>query len=218
MITGAYDARSCVEFPELRGADFSRVGFISTECAHLFSESAQDDDKVILLVSCFAPYLNSNQTSEYAGTAFMMLKMFGLEHEVEKVLSGRVNNLSNVLTLSHDMHGAFDRFAMWLEEVPGEVCHCASNFSSHDKTIESQEKRNAYTVEMAENKRDVLRWIHPYPRTRVTFKVDPECAAYCKENVMALPELPSQDLIALRAACARVANMSGAAEQADKIY
>jgi hypothetical protein len=35
---------------------------------------------------------------------------------------------------------------------------------------------------------------------------------------VALPELPSRDLIALRAACARVANMSGAAEQIDKIY
>jgi hypothetical protein len=34
-----------------------------------------------------------------------------------------------------------------------------------------------------------------------------------------LPELPSsRDLIGLRAACARVANMSGAAEQIDQIY
>ena len=50
-----------------------------------------------------------------------MLKMFGLEHEVEKLLGGQVNTLSNVLTLSHDMHQAFDRFALWLEEVPGKV-------------------------------------------------------------------------------------------------
>jgi hypothetical protein len=59
-----------------------------------------------------------------------MLKMFGLEHEVEKLLGGRVNSLSNVLTLKVDMHDAFDRFAMWLEEVPGQVSYCASNFSS----------------------------------------------------------------------------------------
>ena len=50
-----------------------------------------------------------------------MLKMFGLEHEVEKLLGGQVNSLSNVLTLSHDVHKAFDRFGIWLEEVPGQV-------------------------------------------------------------------------------------------------
>ena len=50
-----------------------------------------------------------------------MLKMFGLEHEVEKLLGGQANNLSNVLTLSQAVHMAFDRFAIWLEEVPGQV-------------------------------------------------------------------------------------------------
>jgi hypothetical protein len=35
---------------------------------------------------------------------------------------------------------------------------------------------------------------------------------------MELLEMPSRDLIGLRAACARVANMSGAAEQIDQIY
>ena len=60
----------------------------------------------------------------------MMLKMFGLDHEAEKLLGGRVNNLSNVLTLSRDMHDAFDRFAIWLEEIPGQVCLCVPNFSS----------------------------------------------------------------------------------------
>ena len=73
-------------------------------------------------------------------------------------------------------------------------------------------------VEMAENERDVLRMTHPRPATCVTLKVDPDCAAFCKENGMELPELPSRDLIGLRAACARVANMSGAAEQIDQIY
>ena len=73
-------------------------------------------------------------------------------------------------------------------------------------------------VEMAENERDVLRMTHPRPATCVTLKVDPDCAAFCKENGMELPELPSRDLIGLRAACARVANLSGAAEQIDQIY
>jgi hypothetical protein len=51
MITGAYDLGSCVKFPEIRAANFAGIGVsVSTECAHLFSESAQDGDKVILLV------------------------------------------------------------------------------------------------------------------------------------------------------------------------
>jgi len=182
MITGAYDLGSCVKFPEILALSKVGVGSVSTECAHLFSESAQDGDK----------------PSEYAGTAFTMLKMFGLEHEVEKLLGGRVNTLSNVLTLSHDMHEAFDRFAIWLEEVPGQ--------------------ENNYIVEMAENEREALLTSIPRPATHVTFKVDPDCVAFCKEDGMALPELPSRDLIGLRAACARVANMSGAAEQIDQIY
>ena len=52
----------------------------------------------------------------------------------------------------------------------------------------------------------------------VTLKVGPDCGAFCKENGMELPELPSRDLIGLRAACARVANISGAAEQFEQIY
>ena len=114
------------------------------------------------------------------------------------------------------MHDAFDRFALWLEEVPGQVCHCAPNFSSHmTRQIQSQE--NTYIVEMAENEHDVLRTTLPRPPTCVTFKVDPDRAAFCKDNGMELPELPSRDLIGLRASCARVANMS-AAEQIEQIY
>ena len=117
MITGGYDYDSCVKFPEILEAD--EAGFVvSAECAHLFSESAQDGKKVSFL---FAPFLISNKPSEYADTAFTMLKMFGLDHEVEKLLGGQVHSLSNVLTLSQELHKAFDRFSLWLEEVPGKV-------------------------------------------------------------------------------------------------
>ena len=68
-----------------------------------------------------APFLISNKPSEYAGTAFTMLQMFGLGHEVEKLIGSQANTLSNVLTLSFEMHQAFDKFHIWLEEVPGLV-------------------------------------------------------------------------------------------------
>lgn len=73
---------------------------------------------------------------------------------------------------------------------------------------------------MAENQRRVLWALSPRPGTSVTFKVDPDCADFCncKENSTPLTELLSRDLIGLRAACARVAHMSGAVEQIDQIY
>jgi hypothetical protein len=118
MITGAYDIGYCIKFPEIRAANFAGVGHsVSTECAHLFSKS---ELKVILLVSCITLLSISIQPSG-AGTAFKILENF---------LGGQVNTLSNVLTLSHDMRDAFDRFAIWLEEVPGQVCHCSLKFSS----------------------------------------------------------------------------------------
>ena len=90
MITGAYDIGSCVKFPEILEANLAGIGVsVPTECAHLFSELAQDGDEVFLLVSCMAPFLISTQPSKYAGTAFTMLKMLGLDHEVEKLLGGK---------------------------------------------------------------------------------------------------------------------------------
>jgi hypothetical protein len=136
MITGGYDYDSCIKFPEILEADEAGV-VVSAECAHLFSESAQDGNKVTFLVSCLiTSFLISNKSSEYAGTAFTMLKMFGLEHEVDKLLGGQVNTLSNVLTLSHEVHKAFDRFGIWLEEIPGEVRFMSQFFLLHDKAIQ----------------------------------------------------------------------------------
>lgn len=63
----------------------------------------------------------------------------------------------------------------------------------------------------------LLRMLSPPPPEYVTFSVDPDWAAHCEKNNIPLPTLPSRDLIAIRAACARVANMSGAAEQIDQI-
>lgn len=52
--------------------------------------------------------------------------------------------------------------------------------------------------------------------SRVRFSVDPSVAAAAKAKDKEL-KLPDPAPIAIRAACARVANLSGAAEQADQI-
>ena len=70
---------------------------------------------------------------------------------------------------------------------------------------------------VAEEERALRYTPTPLPKC-VTFKVNPDCAAYCKDKGVALPELPSRGLIGLRAACARVAHMSGAAEKDEEIH
>ena len=71
---------------------------------------------------------------------------------------------------------------------------------------------------MSERERAVINATTPHIPARVTFTVDPVYAKYCRDHGKELPELPSQKLISLRASIARVANMSGAAEQKDLIY
>jgi hypothetical protein len=54
-------------------------------------------------------------------------------------------------------------------------------------------------------------------RERVTFRVDPDVAAACIARNSDPPSLPSPSLLAIRAACSRVAHMSGAAEHVDQV-
>ena len=61
------------------------------------------------------------------------------------------------------------------------------------------------------------RYNYPVPTpSRVTFSVEPSAAAAAAAVNKTLA-LPDPVLIAIRAACARVAHLSGAAEQADRI-
>ena len=53
------------------------------------------------------------------------------------------------------------------------------------------------------------------PQRQVTFGVPDEVIRECESKGTPIPPLPNADLIALHAACARVAYMSGAAEYFD---
>jgi hypothetical protein len=55
------------------------------------------------------------------------------------------------------------------------------------------------------------------PLERVTFRANPEVEEACVKKNKPVPALPNQQLLTIRAACSRVAHLSGAAEQADKI-
>ena len=234
MITGAYDTMSVNECPKIVNGDHDFKCAL-TQCAHLFSASElvlQEGDNVsfpscFLLLGSIFSFPTKRPSAEYAsaGTAAFSTTI-GLEHEVEKVIGSQANTLSNVLTLSFDMQQAFDHFGIWFEEVPGQVSASIFVFSSsHDKAILSQSQKNTYHVVIAHNEHALLNTsTPPLLPNYVTFKVHPDCVAFCKENNIALPELlplllPSPDLISLRAACARVAHtMSGVAEQIRQIY
>ncbi|KAF5359876.1 hypothetical protein D9756_003615 [Leucocoprinus leucothites] len=128
---------------------------------------------------------------EYAATVLVMLEMFGLGEKAKSLYGGQVNSLHNVITMVHDLHAAFDSFDLWLEPVAGQ--------------------ENTYDV-----CGKLLQWFSVPIPSRITFSVDPEAAA-AAEAVNKELMLPDRSLIAIRAACARVANLSGAAEQADQI-
>ncbi|KAH7921611.1 hypothetical protein BV22DRAFT_1038422 [Leucogyrophana mollusca] len=102
MITGLFDRVSVRRYPEVREKAESGRGIATTQCAHLFSESAQ-----------------SSNDPEYAATSFAMLSLFGLDEQVRRLLGGQVNSLHNVFTMTMQMHLSFDQYELWLEEVPG---------------------------------------------------------------------------------------------------
>ncbi|KAF8345054.1 hypothetical protein F5887DRAFT_1197645 [Amanita rubescens] len=127
----------------------------------------------------------------YAAAVFEILELFGLGKKAEALYGGKVNGLHNVIIMATDLHDAFESFDLWLEPVRGQ--------------------ENTYNV----CGKQLSGYLVPIP-SYVTFKVEPSAAAAAEAMNKRLM-LPDQDLIAIRAACARVANLSGAAEQANQI-
>ncbi|KIY44176.1 hypothetical protein FISHEDRAFT_30452, partial [Fistulina hepatica ATCC 64428] len=195
-VTQSYDMDVCYRLPDLmENVIAAKACTTVTQCAHLFSESAQDGNKVISLCLAF-PFLMILQAPECAGNAFAMMEMFGLTQQIENLLGGQVNGLHNVLTMDLGLHSLFDSFKFWLEPVPGE-----------DNTYDMHSFRKNW-----------LRLYVNVPKDlRVTFAVDPAVEAECRAKNIPVPALPSRDLIALRASCARVANISGAVEYFERI-
>ncbi|KAG6846607.1 hypothetical protein H0H93_012855, partial [Arthromyces matolae] len=64
--------------------------------------------------------------------------------------------------------------------------------------------------------KDLERLVTPFKSQRVTFTIEPSAAAAAASRGKTL-RLPDPVLLAIRAACSRVANMSGANEHIDQI-
>ncbi|KAJ7463532.1 hypothetical protein B0H11DRAFT_1700536 [Mycena galericulata] len=127
---------------------------------------------------------------DYAASAMAILESFGLRSLVNKLQGKRVHNLFNVMTMSVALHKDFDQFLFWLEAVPGTE-HTYTVVARHPPTFFKQV---------------------PKPPREVTFRIDPDAAQDAAANGIEL-FLPDPELMAIRAACARVAAMSGAADQ-----
>ncbi|KAK7001981.1 hypothetical protein R3P38DRAFT_3608894 [Favolaschia claudopus] len=125
-------------------------------------------------------------TVTYAASILAILQMFGLDSVADKLLGKRVNNLCNVMTMITSLHDDFEQFIFWLEAVPGE--EHTYNLVTRYPDIE------LFFGQLSQ------------PPRQVKFSVDPEV----RNN--AGMKLPDSELIAVRAACARVAAMSGVAD------
>ncbi|KAK7021198.1 hypothetical protein R3P38DRAFT_3543321 [Favolaschia claudopus] len=143
-----------------------------------------------------AHIFSDSAKEEYAASAIAILTMFGLHASgnKESLIGGNVNKHFNLITMVDSLHTLFHRLEFWFEEVIGEpdtydICSSDAEFFA----------------------------VVPAPPRRVTFAVDPDVAAVCKAQGKDAPQLPSPALLAVRAACSRVAHISGAVEQADQI-
>ncbi|KAJ7816199.1 hypothetical protein B0H14DRAFT_2845104 [Mycena olivaceomarginata] len=117
VLTGAYDSDSCDKYPNLD------ANVTNTQCAHIFSESAQDGDK-----------------AEYAASAMAILKMFGLTDKAESLVSGN----PPIYTIF------FDHLKFWLEEVIGEPNTydvCAAKPSFFTRTVGPPDRRVTFKVD-----------------------------------------------------------------------
>ncbi|KAG6812968.1 hypothetical protein H0H92_015087 [Tricholoma furcatifolium] len=129
----------------------------------------------------------------YAATVFAILKLFGLEQQAKALYRAGVNGLHNVITMDFDFYQAFHTLSLWLEPVP--------------------DKEDTYVICGT----DLESYTTPFKKDRVvTFTVHPSAAAAAKSKGKNF-DLPDRTMLALRAACCRVAHMSGAAEHINLI-
>ncbi|KAJ3748142.1 hypothetical protein DFH05DRAFT_1534083 [Lentinula detonsa] len=163
MITGIYD----------RGAPESILSqtmretqpTVHLECAHIVPDSTYFD-------------VEKTKEKRYSASVLAVLKRFG--YDVEPIHSNKVHSLLNIMTVSYDVHDAFDRLELWLE---------ATNQVNRYRVF------TAPKFLIPGGLPEFIEFTSSYPK---------------------LP-LPSPDLLALHAVCAKVAHLSGAGEYIEQL-
>jgi hypothetical protein len=119
MLTGQYDFDSAKLYPELNGrAAADGVSKAVTQCAHIFSETAQEGEQKVCLCAflCDAGADGVFKT-DYATSAMAILRVFGLDAKAESLVGNNVHKHFNIFTMRSDLHYVFDHLGFWLEEV-----------------------------------------------------------------------------------------------------
>jgi hypothetical protein len=57
----------------------------------------------------------------YAAGVATALQSLGLGHVTDELAKDGIHHLSNILTLTADVHALFDNLRVWLEAIPGET-------------------------------------------------------------------------------------------------
>ncbi|KAI0757946.1 hypothetical protein C8Q74DRAFT_1451960 [Fomes fomentarius] len=160
-----------------------------------------DDDRVLVTTQCchiipFSVNSFNDEREETFGYKFDgiaifwgILKMFGY-HLQPELAGDKINRLENVMTLSVSIHGLFDDLNFWLEEVEG--------------------KKDTY--------RTCLPSRIDNARRRKQLCLPPEVHFISHSVDNSEQALPDPRYLRLRAACCKVAHLSGAAEYLDEIY
>ncbi|KAF8199018.1 hypothetical protein BJ912DRAFT_845340 [Pholiota molesta] len=129
--------------------------------------------------------LDDANTSAYAASAQAVLCRFGQLGSIEELHGAGGHRLQNVLTLSSDIHGFFDRLDIWLEKTDADPNHHRYKLAATRPSVPPSALHGHH-----------IQWTTPDP------------AAY---------PLPDPRYLALHAACARVAHLSGAGGYMERV-
>ncbi|KAJ7883630.1 hypothetical protein B0H14DRAFT_2434813 [Mycena olivaceomarginata] len=201
MVTNTIDANSFEKHKAVKKLQSETGAAIQdVEACHIFNESILQNIKP-------NDEYPSQARRQHAGAALGILKMFGLEETVERLMTvnrddttsaSGAHDLLNIVSLVHSLHVAFDHLKLAFEPTAdGEP-------NTYDIVFAHPARALGYLG--LQNRVTLIDHTHQLAQKR-KFKQ--------AGGVLELP-LPEPRLLALHAVCVRVAHMSGAAEALDE--
>jgi len=142
-----------------------------------------------------------------------MLHAFGLEILVSEFSEKNgAHTVKNVISLQHDVHDAFDSLHIWFEETD-KVCYTMLQ-QMHIYVLIVYLQEHVYTLRSSHAGESTL---NNWQSINRCIDFQRHISTYDLKKVKTRPEelMPNPALLALHAACACVAQMSGAAEVLD---
>ncbi|KAI0034999.1 hypothetical protein K488DRAFT_44190, partial [Vararia minispora EC-137] len=189
MITGEIDMRSLKArlFDTSGLPPVKQIETRTTHCAHIFPESVNQNSK-------------NEDKHDYAGHVWTIIQRFGCGELRDELAGDKMHSLKNIMTLESNIHDAFDSLELWLESTasPSREALCIAT------DLYEQGEPDTYNVCL----QGALGHgnFHNLPEKAVFKSADPQ--RY---------ELPDPRLLALHAACCKVAWMSGAAGYLEEV-